>query len=72
MIIDSYDISSLMATSGGQINVANLPGGTASAPLAGAYYGLTALGWGPGKLGFGFQLFNNLSAGDTTATITMR
>jgi hypothetical protein len=72
MIIDSYDISSLIATNGGQISVANLPGGTAASPVAGAYYGVMALGWGSGKLGFGFQLFNNLTAGDATAAITMR
>lgn len=72
MVIDSYDISSLIPANGGQINVANLPGGTAGSPLSSAYYGVTALGWGPGKLGFGTQLFVNLTTGDNTAAITMR
>jgi hypothetical protein len=72
MVIDSYDISSLILSRGGQINVPNLPGGTAASPLAEAYYGVTALGWGPGKLGFGTQLFVDLNAGNGTAAITMR
>jgi hypothetical protein len=72
MIIDSYDISSLILSRGGQINVPNLPGGTVASPLTGAHYGVTALGWGPGKLGFGTQLFIDLNAGNGTAAITMR
>ena len=72
VIIDSYDISSLM-DNGGQFNITNLPGGTPISPLAGAYYGVTALGWGPGKKhGFGFQLFNDLTASNATAAITIR
>jgi len=72
MVIDSYDVNSLMQGGGGQFTVGNLPGGTAATPLAGAYYGVAAIGWGVGKLGIGTQRHLDLTTGNATATIMLK
>ena len=72
LVVDSYDIDSMMVSGGGSKTISNLPGGTVSSPLAGAYYGVYAIGWGSGKLGFGTQRHIDLTSGDATSAITLR
>ena len=72
MIVDSYQVDALMQGNGGQFSVANLPGGAQLAPLPGAYYGMTVLGWGPGRFGWGIERHIDLTVGNATAGITMR
>src|SRR6185369_3739621 len=38
LIIDCYNVDSLVAAGGGSYTIQNLPGGTVAAPLPGAYY----------------------------------
>ena len=46
--------------------------GTAAAPLSGAYYGVTVIGWGTGKLGIGTQRHLDLTTGNAVATIMLK
>jgi hypothetical protein len=71
LVVDSFDVSTLMQN-GGSFSVANLPGGTTDSPLAGAYYAMTVLGWGNGKFGWGVQRYIDLTTGSATAAITVR
>lgn len=70
MIVNSVDVSSSMAR-GGAYTMPNLPGGTASGPLPFAFYGLYALGWGPGTLGAGSMHGIDLRTGSATG-VTMQ
>lgn len=74
LIIDSYDVSGLLPAGSGQFShtIDNLPGGTPAAPLAGAYYGVTVIGWGTGKVGVGTQRHLDLTTGNATASIMMK
>jgi len=71
LIIDCYNVDSLVAAGGGSYTIPNLPGGTVASPLPGANYGMNVLGWGGGKVASGSQFNMDLSTGNGTATITM-
>lgn len=75
LVIDSYQVDSLITSGGGLSNpftVSNLPGGTAAAPLPGAYYGMYIQAWGGGKRASGSQQHIDLTTGDATVAVTMQ
>jgi hypothetical protein len=46
MIVDAVDVNSQMTvTTNNGYSLTNLPGGDATTPLPGAFYGLEAVGW---------------------------
>jgi Domain of unknown function (DUF4382) len=71
LIIDCYDVDSLMAAGGGSFSVANLPGGSATTPLAGAFYGVSVFGWGTDAFASGSQLQISLTSGNGASAITL-
>ncbi|TWJ32706.1 DUF4382 domain-containing protein [Geobacter argillaceus] len=68
LVIDSYQVDSLIAAGGGQYTVLNLPGGTTTTPLAGAYYGVNVFGWGGGKIASGSLQHLDLTTGSVPTT----
>lgn len=72
LVIDSYQVDSLIAAGGGQYTVSNLPGGTTTSPLAGAYYGINVLSWGGGRTASGSQQHIDLTTGNGTAAVTLK
>jgi hypothetical protein len=50
----------------GSYIMANLPGGSLSNPLLGAFYGVEALGWSSTSLGIGIPRVADLRTGDDT------
>lgn len=48
-IVDVVNVSSQVKANGGQYSIGNIPGGTASTPLKGAFYTLYAVAWNSAK-----------------------
>ncbi len=72
LILDSYNISSVMTSNGGSFKIDGLPGGTPTSPLAGSYYGVTVLGWGGSKLGSATVNHLDLTTGNAAPTMNLR
>jgi hypothetical protein len=65
MIVNTLSVDSQMS-GGGSYTMANLPGGSPSAPFPGAFYGVEALGWSSSSLGIGIPRVADLRTGDDT------
>jgi hypothetical protein len=63
MIVNTISVSSQMSA-GGSYTMANLPGGSSTTPLPGAFYGVEALGWSTTALGIGVPSVADLRTGD--------
>jgi hypothetical protein len=66
MIVNTISVDSQMMSNGGLYTMANLPGGSLSNPLPGAFYGVEALGWSSTSLGIGIPRVADLRTGDDT------
>jgi len=64
MIVNTIDVGSVMGM-GGTYNMPNLPGGSPTTPLPGAFYGVEALGWSP-AFGIGIPRVADLRTADDT------
>jgi hypothetical protein len=71
LVVDCYDVDSLVAYGGGSYTISNLPGGTSAVPLSGAFYGVNVLGWGGGGIASGSRLNIDLTTGNGSAAITL-
>ena len=67
MIVNTMSVSSQMSGGGGgSYTMANLPGGSSSTPLPGAFYGIEALGWSTTTIGIGIPRVADLRVRDDT------
>lgn len=71
LVVDCYQVASLVAAGGGTYSVSNLPGGTPDYPLPGAYYDVSVLGWDGISLVIGDQFNLDLTTGNATTSISM-
>jgi len=58
--------SQMSGGGGGSYTMANLPGGSSSTPLPGAFYGIEALGWSTTTIGIGIPRVADLRVRDDT------
>jgi hypothetical protein len=66
MIVNTMPVNSQMS-GGGAYTMFNLPGGSPTTPLPGAFYGVEALGWSTTTLGIGIPRGADLRIGDDIA-----
>ncbi|HUI66643.1 MAG TPA: DUF4382 domain-containing protein [Nitrospirota bacterium] len=67
MIVNTMPVNSQMSGGGsGFYTMANLPGGSSSAPLPEAFYGVEALGWSTTTIGIGLPRVADLRVSDDT------
>jgi len=65
MIVNTISVNAQMS-GGGSYTMTNLPGGSTTTQLAGAFYGVEALGWSPTALGIGIPRVADLRTGNDT------
>jgi hypothetical protein len=66
MIVNTISVNTQMS-GGGSYTMTNLPGGSPTTPLPGAFYGVEAIGWSTTALGIGIPRVADLRTGDDTS-----